>query len=45
MNTDSPTVFATQPLPVWRRAVLKVGSNLLTAGEQELSAQHARASG
>ncbi|WP_414707325.1 glutamate 5-kinase [Rudaea sp.] len=34
--------FTQQPLPPWRRAVLKVGSNLLTAGEQELSAQHAR---
>ncbi|MBS0566512.1 MAG: glutamate 5-kinase [Proteobacteria bacterium] len=34
--------FAQQPLPAWRRAVLKVGSNLLTAGGQELSPRHAR---
>jgi glutamate 5-kinase len=34
--------FQTQALPNWRRAVLKVGSNLLTAGEQELSVRHAR---
>jgi glutamate 5-kinase len=34
--------FATQSLPVWRRAVLKVGSNLLTAGEADLSVRHAR---
>ena len=34
--------FAQQSLPPWRRAVLKVGSNLLTAGGQQLSAQHAR---
>ena len=42
MSGDSPATFATQPLPRWRRAVLKVGSNLLTAGAQELSVQHAR---
>ncbi len=34
--------FQNQPLPAWRRAVLKVGSNLLTAGEQALSVRHAR---
>jgi len=34
--------FSQQPLPTWRRAVLKVGSNLLTAGGQQLSPQHAR---
>ncbi|MBN8884150.1 MAG: glutamate 5-kinase [Rudaea sp.] len=34
--------FSEQTLPVWRRAVLKVGSNLLTAGGRELSPQHAR---
>lgn len=34
--------FTQQPLPAWRRAVLKVGSNLLTAGERELSDRHAR---
>ncbi|WP_347259686.1 glutamate 5-kinase [Rudaea sp.] len=34
--------FAQQPLPAWRRAVLKVGSNLLTAGGAQLSPQHAR---
>ena len=42
MSVDSPATFATQPLPLWRRAVLKVGSNLLTAGERELSVRHAR---
>jgi glutamate 5-kinase len=34
--------FSEQPLPAWRRAVLKVGSNLLTAGGQQLSPRHAR---
>lgn len=34
--------FAQQPLPAWRRAVLKVGSNLLTAGGAQLSPRHAR---
>jgi glutamate 5-kinase len=34
--------FQIQPLPPWRRVVLKVGSNLLTAGEHELSVRHAR---
>ncbi|MFT3789511.1 MAG: glutamate 5-kinase [Rudaea sp.] len=34
--------FTQQPLPAWRRAVLKIGSNLLTAGGHELSSQHAR---
>ncbi len=34
--------FQQRPLPTWRRAVLKVGSNLLTAGGQQLSPQHAR---
>jgi glutamate 5-kinase len=34
--------FTQQTLPLWRRAVLKVGSNLLTAGGQQLSSQHAR---
>lgn len=35
-------LFATQRLPPWRRAVLKVGSNLLTAGGAELAETHAR---
>ena len=34
--------FTQQPLPSWRRAVLKVGSNLLTAGGTQLSVKHAR---
>jgi len=37
-----PLEFTKQILPTWRRAVLKVGSNLLTAGGQQLSPQHAR---
>jgi glutamate 5-kinase len=37
-----PLKFTQQPLPAWRRAVLKVGSNLLTAGGAQLSPQHAR---
>jgi len=35
--------FAEQALPPWRRAVLKVGSSLLSDGEGELSERHARA--
>lgn len=35
--------FASQPLPAWRRAVLKVGSSLLTGPSGELSDRHARA--
>jgi len=42
MNTQRIRRFSEQSLPVWRRAVLKVGSNLLTAGERELSVRHAR---
>ncbi|MEP6938458.1 MAG: glutamate 5-kinase [Rudaea sp.] len=42
MSDAAPGVFSSQPLPGWRRAVLKVGSNLLTAGERELSDRHAR---
>ncbi|HET9049044.1 MAG TPA: glutamate 5-kinase [Chiayiivirga sp.] len=35
------TVFPEQPLPSWRRAVLKVGSSLLAAPGGGLSAKHA----
>jgi len=34
--------FARQPLPTWRRAVLKVGSSLLAADKGDLSDRHAR---
>jgi len=34
--------FAEQTLPPWRRAVLKVGSSLLSDGQGELSERHAR---
>lgn len=40
MPASSPT-FAEQPLPVWRRAVLKVGSSLLAAEGEGLSPRHA----
>ncbi len=39
---EVPRTFSLQPLPAWRRAVLKVGSNLLTAGTRELSSDHVR---
>ncbi len=42
MNTSAVAQFSEQRLPPWRRAVLKVGSNLLTAGGTELSETHAR---
>ncbi|KAF1707997.1 glutamate 5-kinase [Pseudoxanthomonas sacheonensis] len=35
------SAFAEQTLPVWRRAVLKVGSSLLTAEGEGLSPRHA----
>jgi glutamate 5-kinase len=38
-TTESP--FAQQALPVWRRAVLKVGSSLLAAEGEGLSPRHA----
>ena len=38
-STESP--FAQQTLPVWRRAVLKVGSSLLAAEGEGLSPRHA----
>jgi glutamate 5-kinase len=38
-TTESP--FAQQTLPVWRRAVLKVGSSLLAAEGEGLSPRHA----
>ena len=37
----SPTAFVAQPLPPWRRAVLKVGSSLLAAAGGGLSTRHA----
>ncbi len=37
----SPLTFAEQPLPPWRRAVLKVGSSLLAAEGEGLSPRHA----
>ncbi len=40
--TDVMTDFAAQPLPPWRRAVLKVGSSLL-AGSGGLDPEHAQA--
>lgn len=39
----APADFATQPLPVWRRAVLKVGSSLLAQPGGGLDDAHARA--
>jgi glutamate 5-kinase len=41
--SNMPTRFAAQPLPPWRRAVLKVGSSLLAAPESGLSTRHALA--
>ena len=38
-----PTAFAPQPLPRWHRAVLKVGSSLLTTAEGSLTGRHAEA--
>jgi len=42
MSSQAAAQFSEQRLPPWRRAVLKVGSNLLTAGGTELSEAHAR---
>jgi glutamate 5-kinase len=42
MNTPAAARFSERRLPPWRRAVLKVGSNLLTAGGAELAQTHAR---
>ena len=42
MSVALPARFPAQPLPAWRRAVLKVGSSLLTEAGA-LSARHARA--
>ncbi len=39
--THSESAFAMQPLPRWRRAVLKVGSSLLAADGEGLSPRHA----
>jgi len=38
---SAPSPFPAQPLPAWRRAVLKVGSSLLAAEGGGLSPQHA----
>ncbi|HLM53098.1 MAG TPA: glutamate 5-kinase, partial [Pseudoxanthomonas sp.] len=37
----SDSTFVRQPLPPWRRAVLKVGSSLLTLDGEGLSERHA----
>lgn len=42
MSDTALAAFSPQTLPDWRRAVLKVGSNLLTAGTRDLSENHAR---
>ena len=41
MTPASPLPFAEQPLPAWRRAVLKVGSSLLAGEGEGLSPRHA----
>ena len=41
MTPATPPPFTEQPLPAWRRAVLKVGSSLLAAEGEGLSPRHA----
>jgi len=41
MTHAAPPPFEEQPLPAWRRAVLKVGSSLLAGGEEGLTPRHA----
>ena len=41
MTPATPPPFSEQPLPAWRRAVLKVGSSLLAAEGEGLSPRHA----
>jgi len=41
MTLAMPPPFSEQPLPAWRRAVLKVGSSLLAAEGEGLSPRHA----
>jgi glutamate 5-kinase len=41
MMNSTPSAFAEQTLPTWRRAVLKVGSSLLAAEGEGLSPRHA----
>jgi glutamate 5-kinase len=41
MMNSAESAFAQQALPVWRRAVLKVGSSLLAAEGEGLSPRHA----
>ena len=41
MTLAMPPPFTEQPLPAWRRAVLKVGSSLLAAEGEGLSPRHA----
>lgn len=41
MTLATPPPFTEQPLPAWRRAVLKVGSSLLAAEGEGLSPRHA----
>src|SRR3546814_3520639 len=40
---NSPHPFPAQPLPAWRRAVIKVGSSLLTDGRGNLGTRNASA--
>lgn len=40
MNAPALARFPAQPLPSWRRAVLKVGSSLLAASDAGLSTRH-----
>ena len=42
MSADRTVRFAQRPLPPWRRAVLKVGSSLLTDASGELTDRNAR---
>jgi len=41
MTHAAPLPFEEQPLPAWRRAVLKVGSSLLAGGDEGLTPRHA----
>ena len=43
MTLATPPPFSEQPLPAWRRAVVKVGSSLLAAEGEGLSPRHALA--
>src|SRR5690606_25079529 len=43
MAANAPPAFSEQPLPPWKRAVLKVGSSLLAAPGGGLTPRHALA--